>query len=109
MSQKKVWMVIEHYTPYKHNNCTENDNITIFENFHTAVEFIRGTDGNGTLNRYEDRVKIALRAGMHPEYAIGSAVGGLHFKVKDECVDKTQLEQGGTVCEVVLAEMEVRF
>lgn len=107
---KKVFMVTEYYTPYKHNNCTERERITLFESLHHAIEYIRGTDGNGRGAEYNNRVHIWLRDGCKPEYELRCAgTDSIRFKVKDECIAESALKQGGYVHEVWLDQMDVQY
>ena len=103
--EKKIFMVTEYYTPYKHNNCTERENVHLFENLHWAVDYIKGTYAGGVMN-YKHRVKVDLKEGCKPEYEIVSGVDGIVFKVKEECIREGALQQGGYVYLIRLEEME---
>ena len=98
-------MVTEYYTPYKHNNAVERENVTLFEELHWATDYIAGVYG-GEVRPYSKRVKIDLREGCKPEYEIISGVDGILFKVKDECVRESALQQGGYVYRVRLERKE---
>lgn len=102
-------MVTEYYTPYEHNHCVERNNVTLFKNLHDAVEYVRGTDGNGTLLKYERRVKIALREDAKPEYEIGRfcVENGFSLLVNTGCVDPYKVKNGGYVYRVDVCRIEV--
>lgn len=106
--EKNIFIVTEYYTPYKHNGCTERERKTAFSCFKDAVQYVKGTDGNGHLLRHEDMVDIWLKPDCKPLYDIATFAGeGIAFKVREECINEDAIEQGGYVTKVVIEKLKV--
>ncbi len=101
MEKNRVFVVTEYYTPYKHNNCTEANHVTIFDELRNALDYVSGTDGNGKLRPYIRRARLTLKQDCKPMYEIGTNYnGGITLKVNEDCIDANALTLGGYVYKV---------
>ena len=101
-----IYLVTQHFTPYLHNGVTPRPIVNAFSSLSRAMEFVKGTDGNGTLLR--NRVDIHLREGRKPMYDISTFAGeGIAFDVNPLCMELSDLDTGGFVDRVTIEKLEV--
>lgn len=106
MNKNRIWIVTAYYTEYKHNHCTEHEVIKVFTTLNRAMEYVKGTDGNGTLLPYEKRLPLSLKEGVSaPKFNIAcSGHADIAFKTDLSCLNEYDINHGGFIYKVEITE-----
>lgn len=100
MKGQEIWIVVGEYTPYEHNRLAEGNEMRVFSSLRNAMEYIKGTDGNGRVMKYEERLPISLKEGCVPKFDISSGDGQITFKTDLSCLREEDIKQGGYIYKV---------